>query len=385
MKWESHIAIARRLFARFGYEVEQAAVKGVIEPDIRRQRYETHHRADPSRIMGYVWQAREAWLQNSLIYAASALGNALHFIHDNATPHAIEAHLEGLPIPDDAIKSGLEQATSHPFAVENIVWHIDRSVVPEKILWNAAYASAWLVQAVFSLGNVEKARAEVQNTLRKKKRDLLIATVIFVASIVISLRLRNIVPLILVGLGFIPVWQDNKAIGKICKWFALEDVSAQFVFSKKTLILFIILCAVPFMGLGLYATTPSIGATYTSSMTQTSALTHTIIHSATHSFVHFVTHYTTIAMCYSPPCYTHTHTANTVTSYITQYSTSRLEITYMQTHISSAEQTTLLPPFAVSDAGFFVLQEILGILALELVGYTLLARRRARTKTKYLY
>ena len=350
---------------------------------------ETHHHAPNSRIMSYVRKARKARLENRSNSAVYALANGLHFVHDRATGKgsrgshhdAIEAAVADLPIPEDAIRLGFEQARSHPLAVERVVSDVKPSNEPERILWNAAFASAWLVQAVFDFGDVAKAKREVQENLRKRKRDFVVGIVAFVAAVLIGLIFWTIIPVIIGLLAFIPSLKDNSRIGKLCQWFALKDIKAVpseqrcNVVPRKSLALFTILCIVPVAGLVYYAITPSLLVTYNAPATVTSTVAP--IQFATSSrYVHTTyTMYTTTSVCYNPYCYTYTKTAKIATPLVTIYATSSRESSQTRLYTLTVEKMDTLTPYAAPEkGGYIAFIAIIGTLFGESLIYALIVR-----------
>lgn len=231
LKWKTHIAIVRRVFLEleFAQDALEIAVQGVIDPDKQRGYRETHHGAPNSRIMSYIWAARDARLQNMYPDAVYNLASGLHFVHDRSTGkgfrglyhEAIEANVSELAVPEDAVHSGFAHAISNPLVVEKFVAGVRYSNEPERIIWNATFASALLVKAVFDLGDVATGEREMQKNLAERRRGLEIAAFALLVVVGICLVLGTVVPLIFGFAAFIPAWVHDARSRKLRRWFAL--------------------------------------------------------------------------------------------------------------------------------------------------------------------
>ena len=200
MKWKLHRAIARRIADLTGLP-EQPLVEGSISPDrfnsfdprfdgawkvtsrgrLRFARM-SHHKPSPAKIFRMILLARR-WLNaGDRVNAAFWLGRALHYVQDACTGKGflglrhgrVEGEMAALPLREDALRLGVENADCHPEAVRRMVGEARPSNKAEEALRRAAYLSARIAWSTVQLGRVEEAKVQV-GKLRRRGRRLLAA------------------------------------------------------------------------------------------------------------------------------------------------------------------------------------------------------------------
>jgi len=247
MKWRTHRALTRRALRRLGLggDVIEACLEGVVEPD-RREEYSLtitprgrvrltrrpHHsfwRA--SDAIRYIYKARRCFLEGRLGPAGYYLGQALHYIQDKCVERSIfaehgelESEIGGLDIPEDAIERGLADSVSHPKSVEAIVWMAAGSTNPGRALWYAAYYTAWVAKAVFTISGVGEARAQLQRLNKWAKRLGLALTALtpatFLACVLGSMAALAALAIIDAAILAIVLYLLNDR-SKIRRWFGI--------------------------------------------------------------------------------------------------------------------------------------------------------------------
>lgn len=193
MKWRTHRALTRMVLRRLGLggDVIEACLEGVVEPDkrieyslaitprgrVRLVRKPHHSFWRASDAIHYIYKARQCFLKGRLDMAGYYLGQALHYIQDRCVEKPIladhgevEAEAGELGIPGDAIERGIMDSISHPKRVEGLVWTMAGSTSPGRALWHAAYYTAWVAKAVFTISGVEEARRQLQGLNKWAKR-----------------------------------------------------------------------------------------------------------------------------------------------------------------------------------------------------------------------
>jgi hypothetical protein len=247
MKWRTHRAITDKVLRHLGLgeDVVEACLEGVVEPDRRadfsltlnsRGRLRLARRTHHSFLrnldsLAYIYKARKCVLEGRYRDAGYNLGLALHYIQDRCIKEAffidhgeLEAEAGRIPISEQAIKQGFRDSISNPFKIERIVlWSIWPSWTPGEAVWNAAYYTALISRAVFSLdpAEFEKARAEKEKLVRRAKKSALVFSACIAATFIASIISTSILlPLIIVDVTvMIPLAVILDRINRIRKWF----------------------------------------------------------------------------------------------------------------------------------------------------------------------